>query len=69
VLFGFPFETVEGRETRRELMARTLVWIGVVEDPDPDEGGCGCRLGGARIPLGTGALFVVLFWLCVRRRR
>jgi MYXO-CTERM domain-containing protein len=63
VLFGFPFETIVGRETRRDVMARTLAWFEIAEDPAGDAG-CGCRTPAGRDgPTGAGALLVLLFLL------
>jgi MYXO-CTERM domain-containing protein len=40
IVLGFPFETIAGKETRRDVMAAALAFFDVVEEPgDGDDGG------------------------------
>jgi N-acetylmuramoyl-L-alanine amidase len=66
VLFGFPFETIEGAETRREVMAATLTVLELEPELGGIDGGCGCRTTRGRGPEGA---WLFLFLLVRRYKR
>ena len=70
LVFGFPFETIEGRETRRDVMARVLAYFGVQPDPAADPG-CTCRVAVHWVPgVPSGASVTLgLLLLLFRRKR
>lgn len=56
VVFGFPFETIEGETQRVDVMAAILEHLNVEEEPGPDPGdGSGEGDGGTGGADGPGA--------------
>jgi N-acetylmuramoyl-L-alanine amidase len=69
IVFGFPFELVQGADIRRQIMEAALAYFGLepdVEPPDTGSGGC-CQSSGTGSPLL--ALGVLLLLLRPRSRR
>jgi N-acetylmuramoyl-L-alanine amidase len=83
VVFGFPFESIEGEPARDEVMRRTLAFFevepeefppdGGVQSLDDTTGGCGCRIDGSggdnSAALWAGVCLVLYGWLLRLRRR
>lgn len=78
VVFGFPFETIEGADRRAEVMDRTLAYLAVEDEPqapdagpggDDPAGGCGCRAAGHAGGSGLVWAAALLAALDLRRRR
>jgi hypothetical protein len=70
IVFGFPFETLLGEQTRVEVMARILSTFEIEpESPGTDSGGCGCRSGGQNQRGGLEFLLLAVAILARCRRR